>query len=246
VSLETEAAPAVPRSANPAPPRWIELIPLIVLGGSFGVMAAFRPNAVRDLFSGTQAVLVTLGIVAGWLLLSRVILPRLVRNGWMRVGVLSVLAVGLVLVLILPTVVDKKVVEALPDTRSNAQPERESSITPDPAPAPSEPVALGTDSLRGIDHDASGTAVLYGRPDGSFFVGLEGIDIEPGPDYKVYVVPGANRESPGDDGVFLDDLRGNQGTQFYDVPGGTDAGTGEWTVLVWCRSFAVPIANATL
>ena len=235
-------------STDRHPPRWIELIPPIVLLVAFGVMAAIRPNAVRDLFSGTQAIAVTAGIVIGWLLLSRVVLPRLIRNGWLRVGVLSALAVGLVLVLILPTVVDKKVVEALPEARNTAQPEPETSETPDEkpvTPVPSEPVALGTASLRGIDHDASGTVVLYERPDGSHFVGLEGIDIEPGPDYRVYVVPGANRESPGDDGVFLEDLRGNQGTQFYDVPAGTAVSPGDWTVLVWCRAFAVPIANAT-
>ena len=74
-------------------------------------------------------------------------------------------------------------------------------------------------------------------------VALEDIDIEPGPDYRVYVVPGADRESPGD-GIELDGLRGNQGTQYYEVPAGNDVGTG-WTVLVWCRAFGVPVAGAS-
>ena len=38
-------------------------------------------------------------------------------------------------------------------------------------------------------------------------------------------------------------LCGNQGTQFYAVPAGVDPTA--WTVLVWCRTFAVPVAHAT-
>jgi hypothetical protein len=74
-------------------------------------------------------------------------------------------------------------------------------------------------------------------------VALESIDIEPGPDYRVLVVPGSDQERPGD-GLELDALRGNQGTQCHEAPSGTDAGPG-WTVLVWCRAFGVPIANAS-
>ena len=41
------------------------------------------------------------------------------------------------------------------------------------------------------------------------------------------------------------DLRGNRGTQFYDVPAGINVDHGSWTVLVWCQTFGVPVANAT-
>ena len=45
--------------------------------------------------------------------------------------------------------------------------------------------------------------------------------------------------------TVLGDLRGNRGTQFYDVPAGADLENGPWTVLVWCQTFAVPVAGAT-
>ena len=103
---------------------------------------------------------------------------------------------------------------------------------------------LSTGGIRGIDHDATGTASVYRQPDGSFVVGLENIDIEPGPDYRVYVVPAPDAESPGD-GREIDALRGNQGTQYYSVGADIgDLGDG-WTVLVWCRAFGVPVAAAT-
>ena len=101
---------------------------------------------------------------------------------------------------------------------------------------------MSSATLRGIDHDATGTASVYRRPDGTTVVALEDIDIEPGPDYRVVVVRGEDQRSPGD-GLELDALRGNQGTQYYEVSSGPDPGPG-WTVLVWCRAFGVPVANA--
>jgi len=96
----------------------------------------------------------------------------------------------------------------------------------------------------GIDHRASGTVSIYRAPDGTHIVGLEMFDIQPGPNYDVYVVPGADR-ADRDGGARLDDLRGNRGTQYYRVPPGIDVGDGEWTVLIWCQTFGVPVANAT-
>jgi hypothetical protein len=85
---------------------------------------------------------------------------------------------------------------------------------------------------------------IYRTADGRLVVALEDFDIQPGPDYDVYVVPGSDRDDKSG-GTRLDDLRGNRGTQFYDVPAGIDVGQGEWTVLIWCQTFGVPVANAT-
>jgi hypothetical protein len=105
-------------------------------------------------------------------------------------------------------------------------------------------VQIRVGTFEGIDHRATGTVAFYRQPDGRYLVGLEEFDIQPGPDYDVYVVPGAGRDDIGD-GIRLDDLRGNRGTQYYDVPEGVAVEQGEWTVLVWCETFDVPVAGAT-
>ena len=132
-------------------------------------------------------------------------------------------------------------------TTTTPPPQAEVAATPaEPAPAPaaSGPQRLRSGSFRGIDHRAEGTVVIYRQPDGRYVIGLEDIDIQPGPDYDLYLVPGENREDTKG-GVRLGDLRGNRGTQFYEVPAGVDLENGPWTVLVWCQTFAVPVANST-
>lgn len=134
-----------------------------------------------------------------------------------------------------------------PTTTTTSPPPAEMAATagePAPAPAASGPQRVRSGSFRGIDHRAEGTVVIYRQPDGRYVIGLEDIDIQPGPDYDLYLVPGEDREDTRG-GVRLGDLRGNRGTQFYEVPAGVDLENGPWTVLVWCQTFAVPVANAT-
>ena len=182
-------------------------------------------------------LLVNGALLAGWLLLSWI----LARRPVISVAVLSVLAIAALAVLVVPTLHDKKVIEEFPAAAAVSEPT--ASPTASPTTAVPSPVKISTGVLHGVGHDASGTVSIYRQPDGSAVVALEGIDIEPGPDYRVIVVRGADRQSPGD-GLELDTLRGNQGTQYYEVPSGTDPGDG-WTVLIWCRAFGVPVANAT-
>jgi hypothetical protein len=220
-------------------------IPQVLLFGGMLLMLIVHPNAFTSALHSTRALVVNAVLLAGWLLLSLVIVPRLIKNAWWDAVILTAVAVAALVVLVVPTLRDTKVVEefpaavAEPTTPPSTSPGAPSTTTTTTPP----PVRISTGELRGIDHDATGTASIYRRADGSAVVALEDIDIEPGPDYRVVVVPGEDRSSPGD-GLELDGLRGNQGTQYYEVPSGTDVGTG-WTVLVWCRAFGVPIANAS-
>jgi hypothetical protein len=105
------------------------------------------------------------------------------------------------------------------------------------------PVTLSSGTLRGIGHRASGGARILRLADGTAFVRFDDISIESGPDYVVHLVPGADRHRPAG-GVELGRLRAVRGSHSYAIPAGTDL-SGPWTVLVWCRAFAVPVAAAT-
>jgi Electron transfer DM13 len=232
--------------------RWVlPAIPQVLLFGGMTVMLIVHPNAFTSALHSTRAIAVNAALLAGWLLLSLVIVPRVVRNAAWDAALLSVVAIAAIVVLIVPTLRDQEVIEEFP--AAAAEPTTPPTTVPGvttppgattpPTTAAPPPVKVSTGALAGIGHDASGTVSIYRRPDGTSVVALEGIDIEPGPDYRVIVVRGSDVQSPGD-GLELDTLRGNQGTQYYEVPSGTAPGDG-WTVLIWCRAFGVPVANAS-
>jgi len=238
--------------------RWWELAPEGLLGAGLGLFLATETSAATSAFgSGTARTLMAL-TGAAWLA-ARLALMRCTRWPGLRLAVFSVAAIGVLTVVVLPAYDDTTIVESLPVVRAgpattptapSAPPTTPASALPatssGPAEAanPPEPAALRSSAIHGIDHRASGTAVIYRQPDGSLVVGLEEIDIQPGPDYDVYVVPGTARTDVGG-GIRLDDLRGNKGTQYYPVPTGADVAAGAWTVLVWCQTFDVAVAGAT-
>jgi electron transfer DM13 len=206
-----------------------EFVPeaLLVLG-----LTAFflhQNDAATSAFKSTKALAIMATVTVGWLG-ARVVLARLVRSALARAAVFSVAAALALSVVVFPAYDNETVIESFPTAAT--------------APAPSGPERLRAGTVRGIDHRASGTAVIHRQPDGRYVSGLEDIDIQPGPDYDLYIVPGADRKDTKG-GTRLGDLRGNRGTQFYDVPAGVNLEDGPWTVLVWCQTFAVPVANAT-
>jgi hypothetical protein len=116
-------------------------------------------------------------------------------------------------------------------------------VTPETT-APAAPVELGRGELHGIDHRASGDVRVVRDVDGSLALRFENLDVEPGPDYFVYLVPGRDRENT-DGGTRIDHLAANLGEQNYFAPDDLRLET-PLTVLIWCRAFAVPVAGATI
>ena len=232
-----------PRPRRSWPERMAAALPGAFLAVVFGFFFITKPSEAWTATKSVQAMLVIGGIIAGWVLLGW-LLRRFVPWVWIRSAILSVVAVAIAVVIVRPYYVDTvdntKLVKGPVQDASQAA---ANPAAPGPAPAPAAPVRVSTGQLRGIDHTASGEASIIRQPDGSFVVRFSNFDIEGAPDPVVYLLQGENQENPG--GTDLGGLRGNVGTTSdYEVPRGTEPGPG-WTVLVWCRAFAVPIANAT-
>ncbi len=237
------------RGVRPTDLAWGGLIAAAV-----GAVLLFRGDVVKATLTTPAALVRVVGIVLGLVLLSWV-LRQFVANAVVRGLIMAVPVGALVWLLVVPYFTDETVVEPLPgavevaaaapSTTAQAAPAAAPAPTPAPTPtAAAGPVLLSVGDLEGIDHRASGSAAIYRLVDGSHIVRLEDIDIQNGPDYFVHLVPGVDRESPGD-GHDLGALKGNQGSQNYPIPAEVDVASGQYTVLVWCRAFSVPVANAT-
>ena len=73
---------------------------------------------------------------------------------------------------------------------------------------------------------------------------FEDVDIGSGPKLEVYLVPGADQRGTGG-ATHVAPLTAERGNQNYEVRAGIDLSRGTWTVLVWCETFVVEVANAT-
>jgi hypothetical protein len=234
-------APTRSQLRLPLPASSLFVPVLAAIGGA--AFLAWKPGVARSMASSPRAagftvVVAILVLGAGWLL------PRMGRGPRTTVAIQLVPVLAAFLVTVAPAFRQVTVNEAFPTAVDNPQPTAEASPAIPGAVQPGLATVLGRGHLAGIDHRASGEVLLLRREDGSRVVRVERLDVEPGPDYQVYVVPGADQHKPSD-GVHLDQLRGNRGNQNYDVPADFRPTT-PVTGLIWCRAFAVPVANATI
>ena len=130
-------------------------------------------------------------------------------------------------------------------TTSTAAPATTAAPTTTEAPR-TEPLELRRASFQGLTgHRGDGDAAVYLLTDDSILLRFEEVDIGSGPDLRVYLVPGDDRRDL-DGGVLVADLTAERGNQNYTPPPDVDLTTGTWTVLVWCETFDLEVANATL
>jgi hypothetical protein len=231
--------------------RWISIprsslaIPAAAAVGGTAFFA-WKPGVALSMLSSPRAFgfAASVGILIlalGWLL------PRLGRGFALTAAAQAVPVVIAFVITVLPAFRTVTVNDPLPGAPVAATKAADVAADTSESPAP-RPVlsatTLSETALTGINHRASGSALLIRLADGSHVIRLEHLDVEPGPDYFVFVVPGPEHRAP-DGGSRLNHLRGNRGNQNYPVPTGV-AVARPLTVLIWCRAFAVPIAAATL
>jgi hypothetical protein len=112
-------------------------------------------------------------------------------------------------------------------------------------PIPKVNVALARGPFEVADEgSASGTATLIKKASGDRVLTLTDFEVANGPDLRVYLVPGDGKDTG--DKIDLGSLKGNIGNQQYDVPGDAETPAKYRTVVIWCRSFSVAFARATL
>jgi Electron transfer DM13 len=113
------------------------------------------------------------------------------------------------------------------------------------APATTVPQPV-TGEFRGLAHDTSGTARVVMLEGGKRILRIEDLDTDNGPDLVVYLSPQPSDGSGfGSGAVNLGKLKGNKGSQNYELPADVDpANFG--SVVIWCKRFSVAFGVAPL
>lgn len=125
-----------------------------------------------------------------------------------------------------------------------AMPEAERRDETNTAEPQSNIEASGTFRDADSFHQGSGRATIYALPDGKRVLRFEDFTVTNGPALSVYLVRGVDGDV---DSGYLDlgKLKGNKGSQNYDIPEGTDLDLYR-SVVIWCVPFGVTFATASL
>ena len=138
-----------------------------------------------------------------------------------------------------------------PAARSTAPRSTPAASTPGPRATPTVRL-LARGTFLSHEHATSGTVRVVALPDGRRVLRIEDLDTSNGPDLRVWitdapVLPGRAGWFVFDDGehVELGRLKGNRGSQNYDLPASVDLArlTG---LTIWCDRFNVSFGGAAL
>jgi hypothetical protein len=252
--------------------RFLPRLPLVL---ALVLVVALRPDLLTASLGSPRA----LAVIAGVVLTS--VVAGLVVKRWSPAGApwaSSLVAVGLLAVLLGPSFFERTVNEDFPPVAPSTTPSASPStppaaVTTGPAPSaaaspspvvtkrPTRPPGTAAPTtapattaaktatphavgrLRGIDHSASGRVGIYDLG-GELALRFDSVDIQRVPKASVHLVP-YGQERP-DGGISLGDLKAEKGSFTYrDLPARVDR-LKRWTMLVWCDTYATPVAAADL
>jgi hypothetical protein len=224
--------------ATPLPTRvGIVLGVLVTLLGGLWIAAG--------LLAPTYLTSIVFGVL--WFVLASVVLGKAVKRRpnlkwWVRgtfLATSAVCAAAFAWTSLRDDKVNEKVIKGVPAAALPPAPKKAHA-----ARARKVNVALAKGQFEVADEgSAQGTATLIKKAAGGHVLTLTDFAVANGPDLRVYLVPGDGKDTG--DRIDLGGLKGNIGNQQYDVPAG--ANTGKYrTVVIWCRSFSVAFARATL
>jgi hypothetical protein len=114
---------------------------------------------------------------------------------------------------------------------------------------PTGPQALSSGGFESRNrYTVTGEATVYELEDGSRTLRLEPFESTNGPDLYVYLTTADHADADdalADDFVDLGDLRGNIGSQNYEIPDDVDLDAYD-TVVIWCERFTTSFGTADL
>jgi hypothetical protein len=105
------------------------------------------------------------------------------------------------------------------------------------------PVAVTAGAFVSVDHPTSGDAFVVVQPDGSRVLRIENLDTDNGPDLRVVLSTAEVGSGDYDELVELGRLKGNIGSQNYEIPADLDLTTIR-SVVIWCERFSSSFGEA--
>ena len=122
----------------------------------------------------------------------------------------------------------------------------------EPMPPAAGPVAVAAGNFRDADsfHRGQGTATIYRQADDTYLLRFEDFRVTNGPDLRVLLAQAANPQSRGElqEGGYVElaPLKGNIGSQNYELPPEVDPVAAGGSVIIYCRPFQVIFSVAPL
>jgi hypothetical protein len=223
---------------------------LLVIGGLLGALGPRLIAFGRFVDDFTSSLV----LQAAWFAVVAIAALLLVRRSpGLRTPVLSTLvlfaaigAVAFYWTTVRDETVDETVVTGVKASEVRADTPAVPAAEPAPRPRPRVNVERASGAFASLAHETTGSAAVIDLAGGGRRLTLTDLDTDNGPDLLVYLVPGSsNPEGSVEGGTSLGTLKGNIGTQQYEVPEGVRLANGA-SVVIWCRAFTVAFGVAQL